>query len=151
MYNYVNSNLFEKNTIKSSGFFLTGTITLEIKNVGPDSFGQYKCYAENASGASVNMISFGVAGKSSMIGYLELYTFSMIFPISEILSLQKLALLLALQIWYSKTFKILFSFYVTDSNIFPCLHNIRLSYNVYRKAAVFCNKNAHVYIKQLTF
>jgi len=27
-------------------------------------------------------------------------------------------------------FKIVFSYNVKDTNIFPCLHNIRLSYNI---------------------
>jgi len=27
-------------------------------------------------------------------------------------------------------FEIVFSFYVKDTNIFPCLHTIRLSYNI---------------------
>jgi len=27
-------------------------------------------------------------------------------------------------------FEIVFSFNVKDNNIFPCLHNIRLSYNI---------------------
>jgi len=31
-----------------------------------------------------------------------------------------------------KMFEIVFSFNVKDNNKFPCLHNIRLSYNIYK-------------------
>ena len=41
-----------------------------------------------------------------------------------------------------KMFEIVFFFMVKDNKIFPCLHNIRLSYNI------FFNQNVHVYIKQ---
>ena len=37
-----------------------------------------------------------------------------------------------------KMFEIMFSFYVKDTNIFPCLHNIKLSYNIYKNASVLC-------------
>ncbi|XP_053385363.1 uncharacterized protein LOC123538773 isoform X2 [Mercenaria mercenaria] len=39
----------------------SGGITLEIKNVGLDTIGQFKCYAENASGAAVKMVNFELA------------------------------------------------------------------------------------------
>jgi len=52
-----------------------------------------------------------------------------------------------------KMFEIVFSFNVKDNNIFPCLHNIRLSYNIYKCFSVSefffrMLQNVHVYIKQ---
>jgi len=44
-----------------------------------------------------------------------------------------------------KLFEIVFSFNVKDNDIFPCLHTIRISYNMFQ---CFVNQNAHVYIKQ---
>jgi len=35
-------------------------------------------------------------------------------------------------------FEIVFSFNVKNANIFPCLHNIRLSYITYRNDSVLC-------------
>jgi len=46
-----------------------------------------------------------------------------------------------------KKFEIVFSLNVKDNNIFPCLHNIRLSYNIEMHQGFF-NQNTHVYIKQ---
>jgi len=45
-------------------------------------------------------------------------------------------------------FEIVFSFYVKDSNLYPCLHNIRLSYNkkYIEMLQCFVNQNGHVYI-----
>jgi len=45
-------------------------------------------------------------------------------------------------VYIEKMFQIVFSLNVKDNYIFPCLHNIRLSYNMLQ-----CNQNAHVYIK----
>jgi len=47
-----------------------------------------------------------------------------------------------------KMFEIVFSFYVKDSNLYPCLHNIRLSYNkkYIEMVQCFVNQNGHVYI-----
>ena len=43
-----------------------------------------------------------------------------------------------------KMFETVFSFNVKDNNIFPCLHNIKLSYNMLQ---CFVNQNVYVYIK----
>jgi len=51
--------------------------------------------------------------------------------------------------YIAKIFEIVFSFNVKDNTIFPCLHNIRLSYNI-EMLQCFVNQNAHVYIKQET-
>jgi len=44
-------------------------------------------------------------------------------------------------------FEIVFSFNVKNNNIFPCSHNIRLSYYI-EMLQYFVNQIAHVYIKQ---
>jgi len=46
-----------------------------------------------------------------------------------------------------KKSEIVFSFNVKDNNIFPCLHNIRLFYNI-EMLQCFVYQNARVYIKQ---
>jgi len=47
-----------------------------------------------------------------------------------------------------KMFENVFSFNVKDKNIYPCLHNTRLSFNIKEMLQCFVNQNAHVYIKQ---
>ena len=39
-----------------------GTVTLEIKRVRQDSFGTYKCYAENEHGSAVKFVKYEYAG-----------------------------------------------------------------------------------------
>jgi len=49
--------------------------------------------------------------------------------------------------YIAKLFEIVFFFYVKDDNLSPCLHNIRLYYNI-EMLQCFVNQNAHVYLKQ---
>ena len=41
-------------------------MTLEIKKVGPDTMGTYKCYAENESGSAVKYVKYEFAGAYSL-------------------------------------------------------------------------------------
>jgi len=47
-----------------------------------------------------------------------------------------------------KIIEIVFSFNVKNNSIFPCLRNIRFSYNIQKCFSAFVNQNTYVYIRQ---
>ena len=59
---YLNEEKLDFGDNYTASLSANGTVTLEIKQVRQDSFGTYKCYAENEHGAAVKFVKYECAG-----------------------------------------------------------------------------------------
>ena len=59
---YLNDEKLDYQDKYSAFISPSGTVTLEVKKVGPDTMGTYKCYAENESGSAVKYVKYEFAG-----------------------------------------------------------------------------------------
>ena len=67
---YLNDEKLDYGDNYTASLSANGTVTLEIKQVRQDSYGTYKCYAENEHGAAVKFVKYEYAGKTLSVFYV---------------------------------------------------------------------------------
>ncbi|KAL4217412.1 hypothetical protein ACF0H5_023862 [Mactra antiquata] len=68
---YFNDTKIEYGDLYNSFVTPTGDVVLEMKRVGPDSAGFYKCFAENASGSASKTVTFELAEPPTVLEPLQ--------------------------------------------------------------------------------